>query len=208
MGFTMLFYKLARDFVRLILSFRYKLVVTFRQELPEGGFIICANHQSNIDPIMLAGSIKRQIHYMAKAELFKNPILGAILKKAGTFKVSRGEGDVSAIDTAISVVKSGGILGIFPEGTRSHDGKLKRARSGAVVVASTSKGDIMPVGIVYAGNTRFRKIVTVNFGEIIKNDRLEIENNDRSHIKAASKIIMESIAELMIDNEKNGCSNG
>lgn len=194
----MTFYRFAKGLVSFFIRFRYKLVVTYKEEIPEDkGFILACNHQSNLDPVLLAIAFHRQVNYMAKEELFHNKILAAILHKIGTFKVSRGEGDTSAIDNAIEIVKTNRILGIFPEGTRSKDGKLKRAKSGTVLVASMSKGDVIPAGITYKKGKFLRKLVIINFGCIIKNETLKITDNNRHELKIASEYIMSNIAQLV-----------
>ena len=110
--------------------------------------MICANHISDIDPVFLLMAQKRHIYYMAKAELFGSGIARWFFgKKFGAFPVKRGTGDTSAIDTSERIVKEGKLLGIFPEGTRSKDGKLGRAKSGAALIASRTGSWIIPAAI-------------------------------------------------------------
>src|ERR671930_2700628 len=114
----------------------YRLRVQGVEHLPEGGFVLAANHTSNFDPWPLGIPLlpRRQLRFMAKSELF-NPILGPILRAGGAFKVRRGEGDVEAMRTAVELVRSGEIVVMFPEGTRQRKGLRKkheaRAHSGA-----------------------------------------------------------------------------
>lgn len=91
-----------------------------RENIPkEGAIIVAPNHKSNFDPPIVGVAFKdRIIHYMAKEELFKNPIFGYILRQFGTFPVKRGSIDRMAIRRAILELKEGNALGIFPEGTR------------------------------------------------------------------------------------------
>src|SRR5919201_6501583 len=104
----------------------YRLRAKGIEHLPEGGFVLAANHTSNFDPWPLGLPLlpHRQLRFMAKAELF-NPILGPILRAGGTFKVRRGEGDVEAMRTAVELVRSGEIVVMFPEGTRRQKGLRK-----------------------------------------------------------------------------------
>ena len=109
-----------------------------RENIPPAGaeppVIFCANHVSIIDPVFLEMCQKRHIFFMAKAELFDSWFGRNILGKAlGAFPVKRGAGDTGAIDTAEEIVRSGRVLGIFPEGTRSKDGALGRPKSGAAL---------------------------------------------------------------------------
>ena len=88
----------------------------------EGRVVVCCNHLSNSDPVRLSCSQRRQIFYMAKAELFQFKPFGFILKKLGAFPVQRGKGDVEAIDSAAELLHEECAIGVFIEGTRSKDG--------------------------------------------------------------------------------------
>jgi 1-acyl-sn-glycerol-3-phosphate acyltransferase len=126
------------------LLFHYK--VKGKKNLPkEGAYIVCPNHLSNADPMLVSMTQKRQIYYMAKAELFKNPIASAMIRELGAFPVERGAGDGKAIETAEEVVKDGRLLGIFIEGTRSKTGEFLRPKSGAAVIAFQTKTPVIPV---------------------------------------------------------------
>lgn len=81
------------------------------------GYILCCNHRSALDPVLIAQKIKKPIRYMAKIELFQNKFVSFIIRRLGAFPVARGRGDTSAIDTAVETVKKGHVLGLFPEGT-------------------------------------------------------------------------------------------
>lgn len=194
----MSFYIFARALVRFGMKFVYKFEVSYAEPIPDNrGMIVAANHQSNMDPVVLGCVMKRPVCYMAKEELFAKPILGKILVWVDAFKVSRGSGDASALDTAVQLVADGKMLGIFPEGTRSKDGELHRAKSGIVVVASKSGGDIVPVGISYGERKFIRRMVTIKFGKIITNDRFMINEHDRHEIRVASAVIMDNIAKML-----------
>lgn len=197
----MSFYGTIRGIAGFLLWFPFKLEVEQRAEWkPEQGYILAANHQSFMDPIFLALAIKdkkRRVSYMAKEELFRIPVLKSLIKGLGAFPVSRGTGDTAAIDHAVDVVKSGGMLGIFPEGTRYKDGKLHRLKSGAVVVASRTGGDMIPACILYGKRKFIRKPVKVIFGEPIENASLGLDGISKSALRAANRLLGERIAELM-----------
>ena len=97
-----------------------------------GATIIPANHDSAWDPVVIACAVRkrRQIQALAKSSLWKNPVLAWVLDGMGQIPVRRGQADMDALDAAVECLRSGGCLGIFPEGTRSQ-GKQLRARSGA-----------------------------------------------------------------------------
>ncbi|MBQ7039162.1 MAG: 1-acyl-sn-glycerol-3-phosphate acyltransferase [Clostridia bacterium] len=112
----------------------------------EKGFILCANHISNWDVVALYLACPRLINFMAKAELFKFKPFGWLLKKLGAFPVRRGENDITAIKTAMKVLKDSEVLGIFPQGTRGSDDD--QAKGGAVLIASKTNVPIVPAAII------------------------------------------------------------
>lgn len=194
----MSFYKFARNTCLLVMRFAFKIRFHGEENMPQTkGYILAANHVSIVDPLFIGIGCKKNVRFMAKVELFKNPILRTILNWVGTFPVSRGTGDHTAIDKAVAVVERGDVLGIFPEGTRSKDGKLGRAKSGAVVVAAKTGGDIVPVGIRTGEKTLWRRNIDVYYGKPITNEQLAITSNSKTELKAASRLLMENIAELL-----------
>lgn len=115
----------------------------------EGAIIVAPNHKSYWDPPLVGvASRERIIHYMAKEELFKNPIFGWVLRKFGTFPVKRGSVDRQAIKTAVMELKKGNPLGIFPEGTRIKKEGLGRFHSGMASLALMTGTPVLPVAIV------------------------------------------------------------
>src|SRR5215208_3609435 len=97
------------------------------ERLPPEGFVLAANHTSNLDPWRIGLPLfpKRWLRFMAKSELYWWP-LSAVLRGAGAFKVRRGTGDAAAIETAVELVRSGEIVVMFPEGTRQKKGLRKK----------------------------------------------------------------------------------
>ena len=178
------------------LFFKYK--VNGKENIPEKGpFILCSNHVSNWDPLLLIASQKRNIFYMAKEELFKNKIIGGFLKSIGTFPVSRGSGDRSALDNSIDIINSGEVLGLFIEGTRSKTGEFLRPKSGAGFIALESKCDVLPVCITYSKKRGIRKEVIISFGKIIKFEDMGFTTEGSGkEIRNASKLFMENIIKL------------
>ena len=110
--------------------------------------VLCCNHISVIDPVFLEMCQKRHVYFMAKEEIFKNRLATWFFaKQLGAFPVKRGAGDTGALDTARRIVEEGKLLGIFPEGTRSKDGRLGRAKSGAALIAAQTGASVLPVAI-------------------------------------------------------------
>lgn len=190
------------DFAFIVCNAFVKVGFKFRAEgvenLPQtGGYILCSNHRSYLDPIFLGVKVKRQLAFMAKEELFRVKVLGPIIKKLGAFPIARGKGDTGAVEFAIDTVKSGKALMLFPEGTRSKDGKLLKLKSGVIVIASQSQGLIVPSAIVFEGKLRFRRKVTVRYGKPISCDELELNGVDRQSLKAAREKLTARISELL-----------
>jgi 1-acyl-sn-glycerol-3-phosphate acyltransferase len=135
--------------VKLLFRFR----ASGKEHLPrEGGYVLSANHLSNFDPWPLGLPLfpRRQIRFMAKAELYRSP-LWPVLVTAGAFKVRRGEGDTEAIETAVRLARDGEVVAIFPEGTRRKKGLVKRRQArphtGAARVALEAGVPLIPAAI-------------------------------------------------------------
>ena len=125
------------------------LRVEGREHVPlEGRVIIAGNHFTNLDPFVIAHAIPkpRRVQYMAKKELFTNPVLGHIIRSGGSFPVDRSGNDVGAIRTALRVLQNEGMLGIFPQGTRGGSS----LQGGAAMLALKAKAPIVPASITYA----------------------------------------------------------
>jgi 1-acyl-sn-glycerol-3-phosphate acyltransferase len=170
------------------------------EHVPEGGFVLAANHTSNFDPWPLGIPFlpRRQLRFMAKSELF-NPIFTPILRAGGAFKVRRGEGDVEAMRTAAELARAGEIVVMFPEGTRQRKGLRKRhaarPHTGAARIALTAGVPLVPAAI--GGTDRLSRLgpLRVAFGEPV-----ELADLDGMDTKSASKIaterLMSAIEEL------------
>ncbi len=129
---------------------------TGRENMPaEGGVIVVSNHLSNADPpILSAGIARRRVRFMAKVELFKYPF-GAIPRLYGAFPVRRFEADMGALLSAERILKHGGVLGMFPEGTRSRSGFLGKPHPGTALIALRAGATVVPCAIV--GTEQLRK---------------------------------------------------
>jgi 1-acyl-sn-glycerol-3-phosphate acyltransferase len=114
---------------------------------PGGGFIAVSNHLSMIDPFFVAFTFFRNIRYMGKVELFKNPLVAWFLGWYGGFPVDRARRDPQALRTALNILKARQVLGMFPEGTRSESGELQEFHTGAIRLAIKAQVSIIPCGI-------------------------------------------------------------
>ena len=144
-----MFYKIFKVLCRFWFGAILRTRVIGTENIPkEGAFILAANHVSNWDPPFLGTFIDREVNYMGKEELFKNPIMAWICRALHVFPVKRGAADKTAIKTAVKILKDGKCFGIFPEGTRSKTGKLGKAEPGVSLIAAMTKAQIIPAAIV------------------------------------------------------------
>ena len=120
-----------------------------RENIPEGGALLCGNHTTLGDPIYVVCAVghKPQFRVLAKAELMKIPVLGWLLKKAGIIGVERGKADVAAVKECMRALKGGEKLLLFPEGTRVKEGEDSQAHTGAALFSTRANVPLVPVYI-------------------------------------------------------------
>lgn len=163
----------------------------------EGGAIICGNHFRAHDPLVMGLHSPRKIHFMAKAELFENPLLRWVIQDGlGSFPVKRGKADLASLKRSIEVLESGECFGIFPEGTRNRIGVLAKAEPGTAYLALKSGAPVIPVGI--SGTYKLFSPLIIKFGPPVdlspyKSGRLNSET-----LEAAGEAIMAGIAAQLI----------
>ena len=112
---------------------------------PKGGVLLASNHQSYLDPPLIAGVARRDVHIMARASLFKIPGLRALIVSYKAFPIERGRVDVTAVKTAIDRLKKGYAVLVFPEGTRTRDGKVATMKPGFRLLSDRADAPIVPV---------------------------------------------------------------
>lgn len=118
------------------------------EHLPEGGCVVACNHQSMIDPPIVGGSLNRELAFFARKTLFANPVFAKVLEACNTIPVDRDGGtDVAAFKKVFATIKSGRGLILFPEGTRSPDGRLQEPKGGPGLIACRMKAPVVPIRI-------------------------------------------------------------
>ena len=131
-------------FLRIMFRPRY----LGRDKIPvDGPLIIAANHLSHIDPAFIMTATKRPVSYMSKKEHFEGAIRRLVFKQVGVIPVDREEGGKDALNGAIEILEKGGAIGIFPEGTRSRDGKMGKGKTGVARLAALTGAAVVPVAI-------------------------------------------------------------
>ncbi|MBE3588719.1 MAG: 1-acyl-sn-glycerol-3-phosphate acyltransferase [Thermoanaerobacteraceae bacterium] len=189
-----MFYRFARAVCRLILLLLRRWVVEGAENLPRrGGVLVVSNHASYWDPVVVGCALDRQVHFMAKAELFHFPVLGPVIRRLDAFPVARGGADRQAIRRALELLKQGRVVGIFPEGTRSRTGELLEPHLGAAMLALRAQVPVLPVAVI---NSRglFRR-VRVHIGKPLFFSRAGPAA--RQDYQAISREIMREIAKLL-----------
>jgi glycerol-3-phosphate dehydrogenase (NAD(P)+) len=125
-----------------------------REHIPGGGVILAANHRSFLDPFAVGCCLPRPVYFVAKQELFRNPILGWFLNCMGAFPIRRGESDEESMETALGLLDRGDAVVIFPEGTRIQAGSLAKPKRGVGRLALQSGAPVVPIAV--AGSERAR----------------------------------------------------
>lgn len=186
-------YRICRGLLRVLCWLLFRLEARGIHNIPsDGPVVLCSNHKSVIDPVTLGTWVPRKVHYMAKAELFKVPLLGPLIRSLGAFPVKRGGVSKEAIRTAISLLEEGKVMGIFPEGTRNEN--VGMGKRGAVAMAIRAKAQVVPVAIV--GDYRiFRKMIVV-YGAPIDMAPF-IEQGTTESMEAATELIMSRIRQMV-----------
>ena len=159
-NFVPAFYWWATYTLRGVLWIVARWEVTGRENFPTSGAVmVVSNHLNNADPpILAAGLARRRVRFMAKIELFKYPF-GVVPRLYGAFPVRRFESDLGALLTAERLLKKGGVLGMFPEGTRSRTGFIGTPHPGTALIALRSGATVVPCAI--AGTERLRNPLVV-----------------------------------------------
>jgi 1-acyl-sn-glycerol-3-phosphate acyltransferase len=187
------FYQFAKAVVSSVLKPLYRIEVIGAENIPkEGSVLICSNHINNLDPPVVGITSPRPIHFMAKAELFKVPILKDIVKNLNAFPVKRGMGDREALRKGLAILNDNQVLGIFPEGTRSKDGKLGKGLAGAGFFALRTKAAVIPCAII--GPYKPFKKLKVVYGPPIEMESLREKKASADEV---TEVIMEHIQQLL-----------
>ncbi|SFE91753.1 1-acyl-sn-glycerol-3-phosphate acyltransferase [Paenibacillus algorifonticola] len=190
-------YLLFRFLLRVLYICLFRLEAKGLENIPaDGPVILCANHVSNFDPPTVGVKVKRKVHYMAKAELFKIPVFGPLIRAFGAFPVKRGGVSKEAIKSAITLLKEGNVMGIFPEGSRRNQGG--EAKKGAAMIALRSNAVVIPVAIV--GNYSLFRKVTVYYGKPVDLSAF-IDDSSPDKLDRLTDAIMMDVRALIAANK-------
>lgn len=180
----------------------YRLEVTGEENIPAGndGVIVAANHTAMMDVIILSVAMRgRQVRFMAKKELFSIPLVSSLIRALGAFPVDRANADAGSLKKAISIVNDGGMLGIFPQGTRRGglDPRTTEVKSGVGLIAYRTKACVLPVMIESDGmKTKMFRKNRVIIGKPLSYDALGFSDGGMSEYERAAKTVFAHVCEL------------
>ncbi len=185
----------------------YRLDVEGRERVPKTGpVILAANHRSFLDSIFMPLLVSRRVTFVAKAEYFDSKKTAWFFRSVGQIPIRRDGGSASegALLAAQSVLESGGVMGIYPEGTRSRDGYLHRGHTGVARLALATGAPIIPVGLIGTDEAqpsdkkmpRVNKDIKVRFGTPIDVARFATREHDRMLLRAITDDLMFELADL------------
>lgn len=205
------------DFANSVLRFLFRLLVDYRitglEKVPrEGGLIVCLNHTSFLDPLMVGAFLPRVVIMMSKVENFRNPLLGLVSRLYGAFPVRRGEVDRQALRRAEGVLREGKALLMAPEGTRSKTGHLQPGRAGTALLVLRTGAPVLPIGIA-GGRDFYRRLarlqrtrVRINIGEPFSSKAPQSLPPSKAR-EAVTEEIMYRIAALLPEENRGAYSD-
>ena len=176
-------YCICRSVARLAVVLLFDFKAYGLHNVPRrGGALLCANHQSYLDPVLFGAMIPRPVSFLAKSELFANRFFGWLIRSLHAFPVRQGKGDKAAIDETIRRLREGHLLNLYPEGSRTEDGEIARIERGAALVVRRAGVPIVPA-VVHGsfdawpkGSKIFRPHpIRVLYGPVLKVEGLKSE---------------------------------
>lgn len=193
----MMAYKIVQTILKILFKPLFRIEVIGKENIPiENGYIICANHKSNWDPVFLAIAFEEPISFMGKKELFDIPVFGNIAKGLRAFPVDRDNRDLKSLKETIKRLKVGENIGIMPEGTRTKNISRDNMKEGVSFIALKANKDIVPVEII----SKFRPFSKsyVYIKEPIKISKYKNIKNKEAMVKITDQIY-QGIYEIQLE---------
>ncbi len=194
-------YRLAAFFLRLAFRATYRLEISPLSELPAGPVLIAANHQSNLDPPLIGAFHPREMHFVAKKQLFEQPFLASVIRHFNAIPIDRAGVDRTALKEIRGLLDAGEDLVVFPEGTRSKTGELGRPRHGLGMILAMAQVDVLPIlidGTRHRPGFLFgRPRLKLRFGPVIRWDQLEAQLADCPRSERAERLTQAVFAQLL-----------
>jgi 1-acyl-sn-glycerol-3-phosphate acyltransferase len=192
---------LSAGLLRLLFHFR---AIGVENVPRQGPLLVAANHVSFLDPVVVAAGMRRPIYFMAKAELFRVPLFGSLIRSLHAYPLERAGADVRALRHGLALLEAGGALLIFPEGTRGVEGSLRAGRRGIGMLATVGEAPVVPAYVRGTGHALPRGAkwprrarITVTYGPPIRFDRAR----GRERYQQITEDIMEAVGRLKVEVE-------
>jgi 1-acyl-sn-glycerol-3-phosphate acyltransferase len=196
-------YAVAQRLVKILWPLVGRLDVAGRENIPDAGpFLLLANHQSYLDPILIQAVAHRPVYTMAKSTEFSSPLIGGVLKRLNSFPVRRFEVDPQAVRLVLRYLEAGNGVGIYLEGERSWDGRLHAPRRGTIRLILATDAPVIPCGIsgaydVWPRWDRLRRgAVRIRFGKPMTFPTIPDRRGRDAALPQARERLMSAIADL------------
>ena len=185
---------IVRGAIYIWLKIYYRAEIIGLENVPkEGPLIFCGNHRSYLDPPLLVATVKRDMKFLAKEELYKNKFLAFLGWAFEAIPVKRDEKDISAIKTSLKDLKEGKCIALFPEGTRNGLEKGEKVKDGVAFFALRSGAKIVPCGI--KGGTKEHRKVTITYGKPLDYSKYK-GSKDKEILDKITNEVMDNIINL------------
>jgi len=191
------FFSFCKKTIGGFLLWLFSTKIEGREYMPEsGGVILCTNHLAMADVVILGAGFNRPIHYLAKSELFKVPLVGPLIRALGAIPIHRGKGDTAAIRSAEAVLGLGRAFCIFPEGHRSKDLQIGRGKAGVGLILRQTGAPVIPAAIICKKRPGIFRKTIVRFGPMLTPADFGEPTLDKKDYQACADLVMERIAAL------------
>jgi 1-acyl-sn-glycerol-3-phosphate acyltransferase len=205
-------YRVSRALLKALFRCYNRWEVTGREHVPgTGGVLLIANHTSYADPPIVGAACLRPVNFMAKAELFRIPILSAVISRTHALPVKREAADQQALRRALHLLENAQVLLVFPEGTRSPDGRLMAFEAGAAFLALAGKAQVVPVGIDGADRLlpRGKPVLLpaklrVRFGPPLDLARFRGQRRSREVLEQTCEVMQAAVCAVLPEERRSG----
>lgn len=186
---------IVRNAIFIYCKIVHRVKIEGREDIPkEGAVIFCGNHRTFLDPPLIVVTAKREVHFLAKEELYKNPFLAFLGWAFDAIKVKRDAKDINAVKSSLKYLKKGECIALFPEGTRNGLAKGEKVKDGAAFFALRTGAKVVPIGI--SGGTGHFSKVTIKYGKPLDYSEYKKAEDEKKALEEVTEDIMKHIIEL------------